>query len=306
MATLPEMATANGVVPPPTGLETTREATALAQQWRRLTRAATVVALLTSPAAFLWFSRQEGWPVWKAALVTAGLVVAFRGIVDLLFRRLIPWPSLFATEDHRVREEDVMNRRRTWTWRFIVRLAIWVLAIVTLFWVIAAPSDVSWFGSFGWFAGRIGFLAKQPQLWIQIVFAFFLFFINFAILFGPLLLMNISQVRGFEPGDAEWGVRLDDVRGQAEAKEEVARVVGLWQSGEAFESAGGKRERGLLMLGAPGTGKTMLSKAISTGFNCPFISIPGSGFAGMFLGMDAITVRLLARRAKKLAAKWGG
>ena len=60
------------------------------------------------------------------------------------------------------------------------------------------------------------------------------------------------------------------------------------------------------MLGAPGTGKTMLSKAIATGFNCPFVSIPGSGFAGMFLGMDAITVRLLARRAKKLAAKWGG
>jgi ATP-dependent Zn protease len=60
------------------------------------------------------------------------------------------------------------------------------------------------------------------------------------------------------------------------------------------------------MLGAPGTGKTMMSKAIATGFNCPFVSIPGSGFAGMFLGMDAITVRLLARRARRLAAKWGG
>ena len=53
------------------------------------------------------------------------------------------------------------------------------------------------------------------------------------------------------------------------------------------------------MLGAPGTGKTMLSKAIATDFNCPFVSIPGSGFAGMFLGMDAITVRLLARKATR-------
>ena len=110
-----------------------------------------------------------------------------------------------------------------------------------------------------------------------------------------------------EPGDADWGVKLEDVRGQAEAKEEVRQVVTLWQSGEAFEPTGDKRERGLLMLGAPGTGKTMLSKAIATGFNCPFVSIPGSGFAGMFLGMDAINgAPPLHARAKKLAAKWGG
>ena len=126
------------------------------------------------------------------------------------------------------------------------------------------------------------------------------------ILFGPLLAMNLTQVRGFEPGDAEWGVSLADVRGQAEAKEEVRRVVSLWQSGEAFEEAGGKRERGLLFLGAPGTGKTMLAKAIATGFNSPFVSIPGSGFAATFIGIDAIVVRFVARKAKRLARKWGG
>ena len=118
--------------------------------------------------------------------------------------------------------------------------------------------------------------------------------------------MGISQIRGYEPGDAEWGVKLDDVRGQAEAKEEIRRVVTLWQSGEVFEGAGGKRERGLLFLGAPGTGKTMLAKAIATGFNSPFVSIPGSGFAQTFIGIDAIIVRFLARKAKKLARKWGG
>ena len=123
---------------------------------------------------------------------------------------------------------------------------------------------------------------------------------------GPMLLMGISQIRGFEPGDAQWGVKLEDVRGQEEAKEEVRRVVNLWQSGEAFERAGGKRERGLLFLGAPGTGKTMLAKAIATGFNSPFVSIPGSGFAQTFIGIDAIIVRFLSRKAKKLARKWGG
>ena len=121
-----------------------------------------------------------------------------------------------------------------------------------------------------------------------------------------MLMLGISQIQGFEPGDAEWGVRLEDVRGQAEAKEEVRRVISLWQSGEAFESAGGKRERGLLFHGAPGTGKTMLAKAIATGFNSPFVSIPGSGFAQTFIGIDAIIVRFLARKARKLASKWGG
>ena len=138
------------------------------------------------------------------------------------------------------------------------------------------------------------------------VFVFFLFFANFAMLFGPLLLMNLSQMQSFEPGDAEWGVNLEDVRGQVEAKGEVSRVVDIWQSGEQFERAGGKRERGLLLFGAPGTGKTMLAKAIATGFNSPFISMPGSGFAATFIGIDAIIVRILARKAKRLARKWGG
>ena len=50
----------------------------------------------------------------------------------------------------------------------------------------------------------------------------------------------------------------------------------------------------------------MMAKAIATGFNSPFVSIPGSGFAQTFIGIDAIIVRFLARKAKKLAKKWGG
>src|SRR5205085_3915064 len=152
----------------------------------------------------------------------------------------------------------------------------------------------------------IGKLGSSQAFWMQIVVVGFLFLANFLIFMGPLLLMGVSQIRGYEPGDAEWGVKLEDVRGQAEAKEEIRRIVTLWQSGEVFEKAGGKRERGLLFHGAPGTGKTMMAKAIATGFNSPFVSIPGSGFAQTFIGIDAIIVRFLARKAKKLASKWGG
>src|SRR5262245_65660989 len=118
--------------------------------------------------------------------------------------------------------------------------------------------------------------------------------------------MNLTQIKTFEPGDAQWGGQLAAVRGQPEAKEEVRRVVSIWQSGEQFERHGGKRERGVLFFGPPGTGKTMLAKALATGFNSPFVSIPGSGFAATFIGIDAIVVRYLAWKAKRAARKWGG
>jgi cell division protease FtsH len=281
----------------------TGQATELAAQWRRLTRAATVVAALTAIPTFVWFKEHNAWPWWQALLAALGLVIAFRGFVDLLFRRLIPWPSLFGSDSMQLREEDVVARRRTWFWRFWLKVAIWAAIGLTIVWLFQGGT---WLGTVGWFFEGLGSALSTPALWTQVIFVFFLFIANFAILMGPMLMMGISQIRGFEPGDAQWGVKLADVRGQAEAKEEVRRVVSLWQSGEAFERAGGKRERGLLFFGAPGTGKTMLAKAIATGFNSPFVSIPGSGFASTFIGIDAILVRYLARKAKRLARKWGG
>src|SRR5436853_1002162 len=266
----------------PTTLRSSEESVALASQLRRLARVATIIAVLTSPAAYFWFRHNTHLGVGGALAATAGVVIGFRGLVDLVIRRLIPWPSLFGTEETRLREEDVVNRRRAWTWRFWYRIGIFFGSIITIFWLKAVLLDSthrSWPGTFTHGLSVIGRLAHSGTFWMQIVVVFFLFMANFLIFMGPLMLMGISQIRGYEPGDAEWGVKLDDVRGQAEAKEEVRRVVTLWQSGEVFEQAGGKRERGLLFLGAPGTGKTMLAKAIATGFNSPFISIPGSGFA---------------------------
>jgi ATP-dependent Zn protease len=202
-----------------------------------------------------------------------------------------------------------MNRRRSWTWRWFARMVILLAIINTIVWLLRPGSNIStqaWIDTPTWAFDKVNSLWSSPQFWIQIAFAVGLFFINITIFLGPLLIMGISQIRGFEPGDAEWGVNLDHVRGQAEAKEDVRRVVTLWQSGELFEGAGGKRERGLLFLGPPGTGKTMLAKAIATGFNSPFVTIPGSGFAQTFIGVDAIIVRFLARKAKRLARKWGG
>jgi cell division protease FtsH len=293
------------------GLLSAEESRELNSQWRALRRVATGVAILSSPALFVWLHKHEGWSVGWSILAAVIAVFAFRGGLDLLFRRFIEWPSLFGIESQRLREEDVVARRRVWFWHFWYRVlwafALLILGIYFVRLLTRGFDDSSLPGTAGdVFHGLVHGLQAVPAF-VPIGLYFFAFFIfNFLILFGPMMMMGVTQIRGFEPGDADWGVKLDDVRGQAEAKEEVRRVVSLWQSGEAFERAGGKRERGLLFLGAPGTGKTMLAKAIATGFNSPIVTIPGSGFAQSFLGMDAVIVRWMARKAKKLARKWGG
>jgi cell division protease FtsH len=281
-----------------------RQAGTLAQEWRSLTRAATFVAVLTSPAFFFVLYSRGGWSFFAALAGTAAAVVIFRGLVDVITRRLIPSPSLYEADDA-ARKEDAIARRRHWYWRKkFRRTAFWGGVFVITVSIVALAEGVSFGTAIGdTFSGIGDFLPLLLGLGLQLPL---FFLINLVILFGPLMFFGIRQMKGYEPGDSDWGVRLEDVRGQAEAKEEVRRVISLWQSGEAFEKAGGKRERGLLFIGAPGTGKTMLSKAIATGFNCPFVTVPGSGFAQTFIGMDVIIVQFLVRKAKKLAAKWGG
>ena len=84
------MATADASL---TGLPQAEVSQALAKSWKRLTRAATAVAIITSPAVFVWFTERSGMSWTKALLLTVGLVVVFRGFADLLFRRLIPAPG---------------------------------------------------------------------------------------------------------------------------------------------------------------------------------------------------------------------
>src|ERR671931_1402777 len=293
------------------GMLSADEQRLLTTQWRSLRRLATGVAVLTSPAIFVWLHKQQGWSIGWSLFATLIAIAAFRGALDLVFHRFIRWPSLFGIDSARLREEDVMARRRVFFWHFWAKVfyafAFVILTVYVVNLLLHGFNDTSFLGTAKdvpvWFWKHI---LTSTTFWTQVAILPLFFLINFAILFGPLMMMGVSQIRGFEPGDAEWGVKLEDVRGQDEAKAEVSRVVSLWQSGEAFEEAGGKRERGLLFLGAPGTGKTMLAKAIATGFNCPFVSMPGSGFQQTFMGMDAVVVRWLARKAKKLARKWGG
>jgi ATP-dependent Zn protease len=276
----------------------------LAREWRRLTRAATTVAVLTSPVLFSLLHYSDGWSVPAALIATILGVMAFRGGIDIIAHRLLPRPRLAST-DKEALLDDAMARRRLWYWRGKYRLVLWVGGFLLLIlWIISLLAGES-IGSVISSAGNT--ISQNSIYLIPLAIQFpLLMFVNVFILFGPLLMANLRQMKGYEPGDADWGVHLDDVRGQQEPKEEVTRVITLWQSGEEFRKAGGKPERGLLFIGAPGTGKTMLSKAIATSFNSPIVTMPGSGFAATFIGIDVIVVLFLVRKARKLARKWGG
>src|SRR3954453_1273026 len=223
----------------------------------------------------------------------------FRGFMDVLAHRLIPRASMYGAGRELV-EEDIVSRRRVWYWRTRFRRLFWLALVVGI-----ALGVMSLFGiSFEQVANT--FVTALPLLLGLGIQLPLLFFGNLLIMFGPLLFFGLKQMKGYEPGDADWGVKLDDVRGQAEPKEEAKKVIELWSAGDEFREAGGKPERGLLFIGAPGTGKTMLSKAIATSFNSPIVTMPGSGFAQTFIGMDVIIVMFLIRKARRLARKWGG
>ncbi len=101
-------------------------------------------------------------------------------------------------------------------------------------------------------------------------------------------------------------VHWDDVIGMDEAKQEAMEVVNLIKDRTKIKQIGGKVLRGLLLIGPPGCGKTYLAKAIATESGLPFLSISGSEFVEIFVGVGAARMRKLFKEARSLAEEYGG
>ena len=97
------------------------------------------------------------------------------------------------------------------------------------------------------------------------------------------------------------GIRFADVAGEDEAKENLAEIVDYLHNPKKYADAGASMPKGVLLVGPPGTGKTMLAKAVAGESNVPFFSMSGSEFVEMFVGMGASKVRDLFRQAKEKA-----
>ncbi len=97
------------------------------------------------------------------------------------------------------------------------------------------------------------------------------------------------------------GIKFDDVAGEDEAKESLAEIVDYLHNPKKYTDAGASMPKGILLVGPPGTGKTMLAKAVAGEADVPFFSISGSEFVEMFVGMGASKVRDLFKQAKEKA-----
>jgi cell division protease FtsH len=110
-----------------------------------------------------------------------------------------------------------------------------------------------------------------------------------------------SKARVVDPADSSQRVTFADVAGAREAKEELFEIVDFLKSPKKFLDIGARIPKGIILMGAPGTGKTLLARAVAGEAGVPFFSISGSEFVEMFVGVGASRVRDLFQLAKKAA-----
>ena len=118
---------------------------------------------------------------------------------------------------------------------------------------------------------------------------------------GSSGLMSIGKSKAKVYMEKGTGITFEDVAGIDEAKEELKEVVEFLKTPARFQALGGRIPRGVLLIGSPGTGKTLLAKAVAGEAQVPFFSISGSDFVEMFVGVGAARVRDLFDQAKKHA-----
>ncbi len=162
---------------------------------------------------------------------------------------------------------------------------------------------------------QVTVVGKQPErqsIWMQLLVASFPILIIFAIIMffmrqmqggaggkgGP---MSFGKSKARLMAEDQIKTTLADVAGCDEAKEEVGELVEFLRDPSRFQRLGGKIPRGVLMVGQPGTGKTLLAKAIAGEAKVPFFTISGSDFVEMFVGVGASRVRDMFEQAKKHA-----
>ena len=118
---------------------------------------------------------------------------------------------------------------------------------------------------------------------------------------GNSMMFNMGKSNAKVYVKAAEGIRFEDVAGEDEAKENLTEIVNYLHDPSKYQEIGASMPKGVLLVGPPGTGKTMLAKAVAGEANVPFFSMSGSEFVEMFVGMGASKVRDLFKQAKEKA-----
>lgn len=198
---------------------------------------------------------------------------------------------------------------------FYILIGLFFLYIQLRVFVWAASGNASrlFFGILGWSAlnGLVVWALISPEVLnaVLVVLGFvfqIVFAIGFAIMQFVAIFWFMSQTRVevIRPGDPKQ-ITFDDYKGQPNLLKMVRQWISLLSDRKQFQQMGGQFINGLLLYGEPGTGKTLLAKAMAGEAGIAFISIEGSGFRGMFWGVDVLRMIQFVGRARKLAREHG-
>lgn len=156
----------------------------------------------------------------------------------------------------------------------------------------------------------IRYTARQEVTWFKTLLSWIVPIFIFIAIWGYLFrrmgvggegLMAVGKSKAKVYVEGETKVTFDDVAGVDEAKEELREIIEFLRNPQRFQFLGGKIPKGVLLVGPPGTGKTLLARAIAGEAKVPFLSLSGSAFVEMFVGVGAARVRDLFSQAENMA-----
>jgi cell division protease FtsH len=172
--------------------------------------------------------------------------------------------------------------------RFFFGILAWAAFNGLIYWAIISPEVLN-------------ILLVVLSLAFRVIFILFMAIIQFVAIFW---FMARSRVETIRPGDPKQ-VTFDDYKGQPNLIKMVRQWISLLSDRAQFQRMGGQFINGLLLYGEPGTGKTLLAKAMAGEAGIAFLSIEGSGFRAMFWGVDVLKMIAFINKARKLAREYG-
>ncbi|HLO29553.1 MAG TPA: AAA family ATPase, partial [Anaerolineales bacterium] len=290
------------------------------------------LTLLVS-APVIWFLTTNASRSSRASILTIGIAVAWwlnplsLGALGYVLSNIRAWRLwtliglfVWAVVNVLISAAIVSTPARIVIFNGLIIVGYIILALLFLYiqlrvfiWAASGKPTRFFFGILGWaaFNGLIFWAIISPEvlniilvvlsLALRIVFAIAFVVIQFVAIFW---FMAQSRVETIRPGDPKQ-VTFDDYKGQPNLIKMVRQWISLLSDRGQFQKMGGQFINGLLLYGEPGTGKTLLAKAMAGEAGIAFISIEGSGFRAMFMGVDVLKMIRFIGQARKLAREYG-
>ena len=166
---------------------------------------------------------------------------------------------------------------------------------------IIVGGAIGLYGIRGIFQGILDMIGQAPQLLVLLLFYSFMMIVQFGAL---MWFMSRPRTYTVTPDNPQIGLSFENYRGQPDLLEHARSLVRILKGVKSFQDRGGEMPAGMLLAGPPGTGKTFLAGVMAAEANLPFIYVDASSLSSMWMGVDALIVISLFRKARGLARKY--